>query len=284
MKNKQEKPAIILADVEVFDYLKEKVGDRKTRTEAYCDLLDKSSANFVSPFLRKMPCELRPNQCHVTVSDLAESWHWHRATVRSFLETMESFGQLKRTKLTKSVVITMPIQSDHTERTGKVQCTSDFAIQLQEILSDWVIGRANDTETGTICGQLVRQVKDEMSRRNDCQCADSGDDALSGASDSPGSDIQETALCYIAQAALQKALRKSRFDDGSPLMDFFRLELAEEWTAFIETAKELAGIVLAPEKEVAGIAIDEYVELLKSLRKSFLSLAAKAQETDRQNQ
>ncbi len=42
MKNKQEIPAVIVADAKVFDYLKEKVGERKTRTEAYCDLLDKS--------------------------------------------------------------------------------------------------------------------------------------------------------------------------------------------------------------------------------------------------
>lgn len=53
MKNRNEMSATILANVEVFDYLKEKVGERKTRTEAYCDLLDKALAGFVSPFLRK---------------------------------------------------------------------------------------------------------------------------------------------------------------------------------------------------------------------------------------
>ena len=49
MRNRNEAPATILANTEVFDYLKEKVGERKTRTEAYCDLLDKSlalNANF----------------------------------------------------------------------------------------------------------------------------------------------------------------------------------------------------------------------------------------------
>ncbi len=33
MRNRNEAPAAILANVEVFDYLKEKVGERKTRTE-----------------------------------------------------------------------------------------------------------------------------------------------------------------------------------------------------------------------------------------------------------
>lgn len=53
MKNNQKIPVSILADREVFEYLKEKGDERKTRTEAYCDLLDKSLAGFVSPFLRK---------------------------------------------------------------------------------------------------------------------------------------------------------------------------------------------------------------------------------------
>ena len=68
MKNKEEMTATISASIGLFDFLKEKVGERKTRTEAYCDLLDKSLAGFVSPFLRNQDFELRPRQCHVTVS------------------------------------------------------------------------------------------------------------------------------------------------------------------------------------------------------------------------
>lgn len=71
MKKQLEVSASILANTEVFDYLKEKVGERKTRIEAYCDLLDKSLAGFISPFLRKHEYELQAFQCHVTVSDLA---------------------------------------------------------------------------------------------------------------------------------------------------------------------------------------------------------------------
>ena len=111
MENSQENTTFILADVKVFDFLKEKAGDRKTKTEAYWDLLDRSMAGFVSPFVRKVERKLLPNQCHVTISDLAEFWHWHRATVRTFLDALESFGLLERTKLNKSVIITMTVQS-----------------------------------------------------------------------------------------------------------------------------------------------------------------------------
>ena len=44
MENSQENTTFILADVKVFDFLKEKAGDRKTKTEAYWDLLDRSMA------------------------------------------------------------------------------------------------------------------------------------------------------------------------------------------------------------------------------------------------
>ena len=57
MKNKEAMTATISTCIGLFDFLKEKVGERKTRTEAYCDLLDKSLAGFVSPFLRNQDFE-----------------------------------------------------------------------------------------------------------------------------------------------------------------------------------------------------------------------------------
>lgn len=141
MKNSQENTTFILADVKVFDFLKEKAGDRKTKTEAYWDLLDRSMAGFVSPFVRKVERKLLSNQCHVTISDLAESWHWHRATVRTFLDALESFGLLERTKLKKSVIITMTVQSGKTAIAETEQEEPDFATRIGSILSEWVIGK-----------------------------------------------------------------------------------------------------------------------------------------------
>lgn len=278
MKNNQEQPAIILANADVFDYLKEKVGERKTRTEAYCDLLDKSLAGFISPFLRKQDYELRPCQCHVTISDLATEWHWHRATVRSFLETLEAFGQLKRIKFTKSIVITMPVQSEHTAEPRNVQEKQDLAMQLRVALSDWVIGKVTSAEAGVMCGQLVRQAVTGMTEHDSVQCPDSRFNTASVYTDNKEADIRETALESIAYAAMQRVLRKSRFDDASPLMEFFRLDLGEEWAAFMETSKELAGLILDTEACEATVDMDEDKERLKSLRIPFLSLLARAQE------
>lgn len=278
MKNNQEQPAIIPANAEVFDYLKEKVGERKTRTEAYCDLLDKSLTGFVSPFLRKQDYELRPRQCHVTISDLAAEWHWHRATVRSFLDAIEAFGLLERTRLPKSVVITMTVQSGHSAEPRTVQEKPDLAIQLRVALSDWIIGKANSAETGAACGQLVCQAIAGMTERDSRQCQDSRFDTVPVHTGNKETDIRATALECIAHAAMQRVLRKSRFDDSSPLTEFFRLDLGEEWAAFMETSKELAGLILDTEACETILDMDEDKERLKSLRKPFLSLLARAQE------
>ena len=157
MKNKEAMTATISTSIGLFDFLKEKVGERKTRTEAYCDLLDKSLAGFVSPFLRNQDIELNPGQCHVTVSDLASEWRWHRATVRSFLETLESFGQLERMKLPKSMVITMHLHDDSHTVPDTVQGTVGIVQQLNGILSGWVSGNITSGDAGIACGQVVHK-------------------------------------------------------------------------------------------------------------------------------
>ena len=157
MKNKEAMTATISTCIGLFDFLKEKVGERKTRTEAYCDLLDKSLAGFVSPFLRNQDFELRPRQCHVTVSDLATEWRWHRATVRSFLDTLESFGQLERTKLPKSMVITMHLHDGSHAVPDIVQGTAGIVRQLNGILSEWINGSITSDDAGIACGQIVHQ-------------------------------------------------------------------------------------------------------------------------------
>lgn len=278
MNNKQKTPLSILADREVFDYLKEKVGERKTRTEAYCDLLDKALSGFVSPFLRRQDYELQPNQCHVTVSDLASEWRWHRATVRSFLDTIEAFGLLQRIRLAKSVIITMTVQSGQPAEPRDVQDQPDFAGQLREVLSDWITGKTPAAEVGATCGQLVSRAMTGTADLDADHCSDSCFGMTTAHTGSREAHIRETALGCIAHAALQKALRKSRFDDTSPVVEFFRRELGEEWSAFIEVAKDLARLVLDTGATEAVNDTDEAGECLKTLRRPFLSLAARAQD------
>ena len=266
-----------MADVKVFDFLKEKAGDRKTKTEAYWDLLDRSMAGFVSPFVRKLERKLLPNQCHVTISDLAEFWHWHRATVRTFLDALESFGLLERTKLNKSVIITMTVQSGKNAIAGTVQDEPDFATRIGSILSEWVIGKKTSEDAGHSCGQALCQALAAIAGKDNSQASGNGTDTVSAEVVRQEEKLRETILECIANAALQRVLRKSRFDNSSQLSQFFTLDLGGEWGAFIETAKELAELVFNPETSGAGVDMDRNKELLKSFRIPFLSLAAKAQ-------
>ena len=278
MKNNQKIPVSILADREVFEYLKEKGDERKTRTEAYCDLLDKSLAGFVSPFLRKKDYVLQPNQCYLTVSDLASEWHWHRATVRSFLSAMEAFGLLTRIQLPKSVVITMTVQSGQAAQPRDAQEQPDFAGQLREVLSDWVIGKTTAAETGVMCGQLVSLAKAEIADRDAGHCSDTHSITTSAHSGTLVTEHRETALCCIAHAALQKILHKSRFDDSAEFMDYFRLELYGDWTGLIATSKGIAGLILDVDRDENSDYDEDDREFLKTLFKPFLAFAAKAQE------
>lgn len=156
MKDKNRAANQVLADMMFFDYLKEKVGERKTKTGAYYDLLEKATAGFIAPFLKSHEYVLQVDQCHVTISDLAVEWHWHRATVRAFLDKLEEMGYIRRTRFAKSVVITVtfaPFSSGETITSYTGHIGSGLADDLDKALSEWINGNLSDEDMGEVCGQ-----------------------------------------------------------------------------------------------------------------------------------
>ena len=275
MKDSKKKIALIVASTDVFDFLREKVGERKTRTEAYCDLLDKSLAGFVSEFQRRIDYDLKPNQCHVTISGLAEEWHWHRATVRSFLEMLEQLGQLEKVKLPKSIVITMPIGfgkafSARSEHEGE-----DLSSILDSALSDWVIGKMTSVEVGVLCEQIIHEYLGKY--------ADSKDNLPSGERKELTEEevvqreasLQEKAMVCVAHAALARVLCKARFGDISPLKEYFRSDLGEEWGALIDTFKVLAELLVEGNTDILGEDLEENAAMRDSLYNAFRTLLAR---------
>lgn len=122
-----------------------------------------------------------------------------------FLSAMEAFGLLTRIQLPKSVVITMTVQSGQAAQPRNAQEQPDFARQLREVLSDWVIGKTTAAETGVICGQLVSLAKTEIADRDTGLCLDTHSNTTSAHSGTLVTEHRETALCCIAHAALQKS-------------------------------------------------------------------------------
>ena len=156
MKHNKEKHTTVSVDIGLFLYLQEKVCERKTKTEAYCNLLKKASENFVSPILKNRNQELNINQCHVTITDLSVEWHWHRSTVRSFLETLEEYGQIEIIRLPKSFLITMPVGINGNADTTD---TEDFGLtnKLQTVLSNWESDNMSTLEAGEKCMNLLKE-------------------------------------------------------------------------------------------------------------------------------
>ena len=81
--------------------------------------------------------------------------------------------------------------------------------------------------------------------------------------------IRMVALECITFAAIQRALRKSRFDDSAEFMDYFRLELYGDWTGLIATSKGIAGLILDVDRDENS----DYDEDDRSSLKRFLSLS-----------
>lgn len=277
MRNRIEMTSIIPANAGLFDFLKEKVGERKTRTEAYCDLLDKAQAGFISSFLRNQNVGLRPGQCHVTVSDLASEWRWHRATVRSFLDTLEALGQLERIKLPKSMIITMPLQSNAPSSFESVQVNRGLIQQLKEVLSGWVNGNINSVDAGMECGNIVHKVIANVG----LQPGDGSHLTLRSLSERMDEKVQEirsTAMECIVLAAIRKALRKSRPEESKELMEYFFLNLKGSWPSFIDLSTALAEQILNSGEEMDVDYDEEQQMLLKGLRVPFMAVAATGME------
>ncbi len=272
MKDNKKNIAIVVASADVFDFLREKVGERKTRTEAYYDLLDKSLAGFVSELQRRTGYDLQPNQCHVTISGLAEEWHWHRATVRSFLEMLEQLGQLEKVKLPKSIVITMPVGLDKVLKPECGQPFGEFDLTLDSALSGWIIGKMTSNEAGWMCEQIIREYLDKGANPSDGQSPDNDSELTEREIVQLEDDLREKAMACIARAALTRVLRKSHQADIAPMEAYFHTGLGEDWAALIDTFKALAELLADGETDHLGRELEENDALRDSLYKSFQTL------------
>ena len=254
MKQTQGKPTVVSASVTMFAYLQEKVGERKTKIEAYCDLWNKASAGFVSPFLKKNEQQLEACQCHVTITDLSESWHWHRATVRSFLEKLEEFGQLIMERLPKSYIITMPASADEgSSLFGSRE--SRFSRSANAVLSKWLVDEMSSEDAGKEIGRLVGEAKQRLAKAKPAEPSeDSGTDHSDDADPSEQSEgnaeqentdsIEREAYSLIVKATFCKAILSMDEKDFAPLHDFFENDLGNDWPSVIEASKTLSELVL----------------------------------------
>lgn len=85
-------------DMALLQFLRSKTSDRFTKLDAFCDLIGRMSEQAKAH--KGCSSEGVSPLCHGyftgSISELAQDWHWHRATVRSFLDGLESLGIITR--------------------------------------------------------------------------------------------------------------------------------------------------------------------------------------------
>ena len=81
-------------DMALLQFLRSKNTERFTKLDAFCYLIGKMSEQ-TKAHKGDSSSDVLP-LCHGgftgSISELANDWHWHRATVRSFLYVLESLG------------------------------------------------------------------------------------------------------------------------------------------------------------------------------------------------
>ena len=271
-QNKKIPPGKPAEQVALLNLLKERSGERLTRLEAYLDLVDKAVAQYVPKDLYKQEFSLDQGQFVVTITELAECWHWHRATVRSFIEQLESLGQLYVQRLPKSQVITIPYLAAEPVVPPFDAALSDFRHTLTEALTAWRNGKMSTAECAAMCEQLYDEAISGYATSSTLPAIGTA----TGKMPQTKQEI-ERAFCTIAinsicEATLRRTLDNEASVNIESLVTFFENNLGSDWEAFIEATKVLADLTIDGRSAALNGESDAVKTQFRSLCKPFLSV------------
>lgn len=138
-----------------FHFLQDRPAERFSRFEAYCYMLDKACSKYRP---QNVPDKWLPaigeGQFFITKSELANDWHWHRATVRWFLEKLSQFGHLSIEEHLKGILCTMhhliiPVNPG-------VAVAYNFDSMAKYAMYSYARGTHDAAQTAIVCGQIER--------------------------------------------------------------------------------------------------------------------------------
>ena len=154
----------ILVDKPLLDFLRPRIEGKFSKLDAYCFLLDKAVAeadNQRMQDVRKNSDDkwtLKPFE--VTVTDLAKTWNWHRATTRKFLNELVVMGMLKKEALQKNCIIEMCVSAGNTYG-DDVLSADNISTQIAALIS----GKIPLDKAAFLFGQLTACNDSSMSGR-----------------------------------------------------------------------------------------------------------------------
>ena len=132
--------------MQLLQFLRSKNTDRFTKVDAFCDLMARMTA-YPKPQDGKQQEPFSPlgyGRFTGSISELAQDWHWHRATVRGFLDGLERQGYLKRQldgrnyifQLRTRATVSVPVSSNETLRDVGfflLRHCEEYAVPVQQL-------------------------------------------------------------------------------------------------------------------------------------------------------
>ena len=236
MNNISIEEAEVRSSLEVLDFMQDRQNDRHSKLQAYCSLLNKATARYVPDNVPKgsIP-ELQQYQFITTISELAEEWHWHRATVRSFLDKLTALGQLDKEPLVKSFVISMHCQNG--SQPSKLEVVHHLDFMVDYTVSLWRSGKTNKQDAAKMCVHItacgVEHFKSTVPDSNIVMLRSAEEEIIktfigalvASLFNSNNQKVKTTVLCDL-------------------LHSFFVEQLSQNWEALLLLLEELPKVVL----------------------------------------
>lgn len=234
--------------------------------------MDKASVQYIPKDLCKQDFTLSDGQFVVTITELSECWHWHRATVRTFMEQLERLGQLRIERLTKSQIVTIPFLIAAPQASPFEQALEDFRHTMDEALSEWRNGKMSVTACAALCEQLYDDAMETYATSRSAGESGNRMGNLPESKNDYGQDICSIALAYICKATFQRAMNDGGVYDKADLLRFFEQDLAYDWESLFEAAKVLTELTLDGSSAQLSQESETIQSQFESLCKPFLML------------
>ena len=243
--------------------LQDRHNERYSKHEAFCYLLDKAYEHYIPKAVSKEVADkLGDFQFITTKTQLAEDWHWHRATVRQFLEKLTEHGLMNSKEFdTKYTIITMIGMKDSnvpTMQGGVLDTIIHFTID------SWLNGTSTTEETAVVCGQIVKGAV-ALSQEND-SVSTSSDNQLSS-DDIATYMIGGLVDCmpFIGKEEM------NRLQLRNAIFKFFAHVFNRDWLQLLLLTRELPGIVCHGKAASIKLRTADDMSLFQSLCSAYMA-------------
>ncbi len=237
--------------------LQDRHNERYSKHEAFCYLLDKACEHYMPKAVSKeVADELKDFQFITTKTQLAEDWHWHRATVRQFLEKLTEHGLIHCKEFeTKYTIITMRGMKDCNVPTMRNSILEPI---IRFTMDSWFNGTSTTEETAVVCGQIVKGAVALSQESN--SASTSSDNQLSS---------DDIATCMIGRLVdcmpLVDEEEHNKLQLRNAIFKFFTRVLNRDWLQLLLLIKELPDIASHGKAAYVKLNTAEDMSLFQSL-------------------